>query len=88
MLKTLARQGLRAMREYANEMLSALSDPQAISSFMAQLPSEVQEIVKSIQQVGLSQIACLCFVCLYVYMYVCMHVIVISTNNFISLSQT
>ncbi len=40
MLKTLARQGLRAMREYANEMLSALSDPQAISSFMAQLPSE------------------------------------------------
>ena len=87
MLKTLARQGLRAMREYANEMLSALSDPHAISSFMAQLPSEVQEIVKSIQQVGLSQIACLCFVC-FVCVYVCMHVIVISTNNFISLSQT
>ena len=69
MLKTLARQGLRAMREYANEMLSALSDPQAISSFMAQLPSEVQEIVKSIQQVRLSQIACLCFGCMYVCMY-------------------
>ena len=51
MLKALAHQGLRTMREYANEMLGALSDPQAIASFMAQLPPEVQEILKSIQQV-------------------------------------
>ena len=52
MLKALARQGLQSMREYANEMLRALTDPQAIDAFMAQLPPEVQEILKNIQQVG------------------------------------